>query len=67
MLVVIQREHTTQLFEPLNRLLEMTVLNLDFHHKLPQLLAEDGITAVSFGADELDTLCSADTIWLQLA
>jgi hypothetical protein len=63
----IQERHRVILFEPLNRLLEMTVLNAQFHVELPGLLMEDGVLGVNAGGDELDSLHESDLLWQRLA
>jgi hypothetical protein len=63
----ILKSHRVILFEPLNRLLEMTVLNAQFHVELPGLLMEDEVIAVNAGRDELDSVHESDLLWQQLA
>jgi hypothetical protein len=66
-LATTQADHTQRLFEVVNQVLEMTVLNPDFHAQLRTMLAADGYDPAVFDDDPLEAFEVADRVWVALA
>ncbi len=66
-LATTQADNTQRLFEVVNQVLEMTVLNSDFHAQLRTMLAADGYDAAVFDDDPLGAFEEADRVWAALA
>lgn len=62
----IQADHTQRLFDVANQVLEMTVLNPDFHRQLRTMVAADGFDPAVFDADPLEAFEAADRVWEEL-
>jgi hypothetical protein len=61
----VQSEHTEQLFEVANNVVESMLLNEQFHNGLPRALEAEGLDAAHIADDLLDAIDELDGIWLR--